>query len=44
MPLHDQDPDPRDGQPDADEAPIFEFDLEKTVHRAPWLVTPPSVE
>jgi len=40
MPLHDQDTDPRDGQPDADEEPIFEFDFEKTVHRAPWLVPP----
>ncbi len=45
MPLHDQDTDPRDGLPDADEEPVFEFDFEKTVHRAPWIVPPsPPVE
>ncbi len=35
--LHDQDTDPRDGFPDADEEPIFETDFEVTETRLPML-------
>jgi len=40
MPLHDQDIDPRDGWPDADEKPVFEVDFTKTAHRVRILPPP----
>ncbi|MHC4328913.1 MAG: hypothetical protein ACYSWW_12440, partial [Planctomycetota bacterium] len=44
MALHDQDTDPRDGWPDADEAPVFEVDFTKIAQRVPVLPPPPPVE
>lgn len=45
IPLHDQDTDPRDGWPDADEEPVFEVDFAKTAHRVPILPPPaPTAE
>ena len=38
--LHDQDANPRDGFPDADEAPIYSADFEVTEHRMPVLPMP----
>lgn len=39
-PIHDQDTDPRDGFPDADEAPLFSADFEVTEMRMPMLPVP----
>ena len=39
--LHDQDTDPRDGFPDADEEPIYETDFEAIESRLPLLTLPP---
>jgi hypothetical protein len=38
--LHDQDTEPRDGQPDADEQPLWEGDFEKMAHPVPTFPGP----